>query len=265
LAVALYSTGGQYLRQLTSLSGQNASSGWVKNSGFDLTDYQGQSVRLRFTASTNASNDSRFLIDDVKLSASVLYTQSITFDAAPSVFEGGTGNVSASASSGLPLTFSSSTSRTCTLLGQTVSGVSPGTCIITAHQAGDTGYLAAPQATQSFSITTIDAILAPAAPGMSAPRPGRGSATLFLSAPSSNGGAPIVEYAATCTANGQSPKSASSSGLTLTVRGLKGGIEYACTATARNAFQTSSPSTAQKVTPQSGGNSLTPILMLLLD
>jgi hypothetical protein len=265
LSVELYNASGQYLQQLTTLSGQNASSGWVKNSGFDLTTYQGQTVRLRFTATTNASNNTRFLIDDIKLSASVLYTQSITFGPAPSVLEGGTGSISASASSGLPVTLSSSTTRTCVLSGTTVTGVSPGTCTITANQAGDTGYLPAPPATLNFNITTPAAIVAPSPPGMTSITSGRGSATLTLTAPSSNGGAAIVAYAATCTANNQPTKTASGSGLTLTVRGLKGGVAYSCTATARNTLHTSSPSAAQSVTPQTGGSSLTPILMLLFE
>jgi hypothetical protein len=258
LTVAVFSDNGS--SYLTTLSGQNASGGWVKNSGFNLTAYQGQTVRLRFTASTNASHNTRFLIDDVKLSATVLYTQSIAFGPAPSVLEGGTGSISATASSGLPVTLSSSTTRTCVLSGTTVTGISPGTCTITANQAGDTGYQPAPPATQSFTITPP-----PSPPGISSITSGRGSATLTLTAPSSNGGAAIVAYAATCTANNQPTKTASGSGLTLTVRGLKGGVTYSCTATARNALHTSSPSAAQLVTPQTGGSSLTPILMLLFE
>ncbi len=228
LTVAVYNTSGSLLRTLTTLSNQSASSGWVKNSGFDLTAYQDQTVRLRFTASTNASNNSRFLIDDVKLSATVLYTQSIAFGPAPSVLEGGA--VRATASSGLPVTLSSSTTRTCVLSGTTVTGISPGTCTITANQAGDTGYLPAPPATLNLSITTPAAIVAPSPPGISSITSGRGSAT--LTAPSSNGGAAIVAYAATCSASSLPTKTASGSGLTLTVRGLKGGVTYSCTATA---------------------------------
>jgi hypothetical protein len=141
-----------------------------------------------------------------------------------------------------------------------VTGISPGMCTITANQAGDTGYLPAPPATQSFTITPT-----PSPPGISSITSGRGSATLTLTAPSSNGGAAIVAYAATCTAKDQPAKTASGSGLTLTVRGLKGGVTYSCTATARNALHTSSPSAAQLVTPQAGGSSLTPILMLLFE
>jgi hypothetical protein len=227
LTVAVYNTSGSLLRTLTTLSNQSASSIWVKNSGFDLTAYQGQTVRLRFTATTNASNNTRFLIDDVKLSATVLYTQSIAFGPAPSVLEGGTGSISATASSGLLVTLSSSTTRSCILSGTTVTGISPGMCTITANQAGDTGYLPAPPATQSFTITPT-----PSPPGISSITSGRGSATLTLTAPSSNGGAAIVAYAATCTAKDQPAKTASGSGLTLTVRGLKGGVTYSCTATA---------------------------------
>jgi hypothetical protein len=200
----------------------------------------------------------------VKLSATVLYTQSIAFGPAPSIVEGLTGNVSASASSGLPVTFSSSTARTCTLSGNTVTGVSPGLCTITANQAGDTGYLPAPQMTQSFTITAASAVVAPGAPAITSATAGRGSAKLTLSPPANNGGAPLVAYAARCTASGQPEKIANGPDLTLTVRGMKGGAEYACSATANNGFHTSVASVPMSVTPQAGGG-LTPILLLLLD
>ena len=264
LTVALYSSSGSYLGTLTTLSGQNASSGWVKNSGFDLTGYQGQTVRLRFTATTNASNNTRFLIDDVKLSATVLYTQSIAFDAAPTVVEGLAGTLSASASSGLPVSFTSNTTRTCTIAGNTVTGVSPGTCTIAANQAGDTGYLAAPSATQSFTITATNAVVPPGPPAITSATSGRGSAKLTLSPPANNGGAPLVAYAASCAASGQATKTASGPALTLTVRGMKGGVSYACTATANNGFHTSSASAPMSVTPQAGGG-MTSIMLLLLD
>jgi hypothetical protein len=52
--------------------------------------------------------------------------------------------------------------------------------------------------------------------------------------------------------------------LTLTVRGLKGGVAYACTVKASNALFTGSASAERTVTPQPAGD-LTPILMLLFE
>jgi hypothetical protein len=60
-------------------------------------------------------------------------------------------NVSATASSNLPATFSAA--GTCTLTGNTVSVTASGSCAITAHQAGDAYFTAAPDVTQSFTVT----------------------------------------------------------------------------------------------------------------
>ena len=82
-----------------------------------------------------------------------LGSQTISFDAAPSVVVGGTGTVSASGgNSGNPVTFTSTTTDVCTVSGSTVTGVSAGTCIIAADQAGSANYNAATEVTQSFSV-----------------------------------------------------------------------------------------------------------------
>jgi hypothetical protein len=60
--------------------------------------------------------------------------------------------VSATASSGLAITFSSTTSAVCTVSGSTVTIVTGGTCSIKASQAGNTNYLAATAVTQSFAV-----------------------------------------------------------------------------------------------------------------
>jgi hypothetical protein len=65
---------------------------------------------------------------------------------------GGTYTVVATASSGLPVTFSSSTTAVCTVTGSTVTFVGAGTCTVLADQAGSTAYLPAPQQSQTFSV-----------------------------------------------------------------------------------------------------------------
>jgi hypothetical protein len=84
--------------------------------------------------------------------------QSITFGAAPSVAVGGTGTLSASASSQLPAAFSSLTPSTCSVTGSTVAGLAPGTCTVAANQAGNGTYDPAPQILQSFSIATLNSL-----------------------------------------------------------------------------------------------------------
>src|SRR5262249_31524980 len=60
--------------------------------------------------------------------------------------------VSATASSGLAVTFSSTTTTVCTVSGSTVTIVTGGTCSVKASQAGDVRYLAATAVTQSFTV-----------------------------------------------------------------------------------------------------------------
>ncbi len=78
--------------------------------------------------------------------------QTIIFGAAPSVTLGSTGTLSATASSGLAVAFTSSTPSICTVSGTTVRGVAVGTCIVAANQAGNGSFNAATQVTQSFTI-----------------------------------------------------------------------------------------------------------------
>jgi alpha-tubulin suppressor-like RCC1 family protein len=78
--------------------------------------------------------------------------QTITFGTAPTVIVGGTGTLSATASSGLPVAFGSTTPTNCTVSGRTVTGVTAGTCSIEASQAGNPNYNAATKATQIFSV-----------------------------------------------------------------------------------------------------------------
>ncbi len=79
--------------------------------------------------------------------------QSISFGAAPSLIVGGTGSVSAiGGASANAVTFTTTTPSICTISGSTVTGVSAGTCTITANQAGNTNYAAAAQVTQNITI-----------------------------------------------------------------------------------------------------------------
>jgi alpha-tubulin suppressor-like RCC1 family protein len=62
--------------------------------------------------------------------------------------------VSATASSGLAVAFSSTTTGVCTVASNTVTLVSVGTCTIATNQAGNTNYNAATQVTRSFTVST---------------------------------------------------------------------------------------------------------------
>ena len=69
-----------------------------------------------------------------------------TFGTAPFI-------LSATASSGLPVSFASTTSTTCSVSGTTVTLVAVGTCTIQATQSGNANYAAASAVNQSFQIT----------------------------------------------------------------------------------------------------------------
>jgi hypothetical protein len=60
--------------------------------------------------------------------------------------------MSATASSGLAVSFVSTTTSVCTVSGSTVTIVAPGTCSITASQAGNANYAAATSVTQTFTV-----------------------------------------------------------------------------------------------------------------
>jgi hypothetical protein len=91
-----------------------------------------------------------------------LSTQSISFTSAPpgsATVGGPTYTVSATASSGLAVTFSAapSSAGVCTMSGAVVTLVGAGTCTIDANQAGNGTYEAASQVQQSFAVSTPSA------------------------------------------------------------------------------------------------------------
>ena len=80
-------------------------------------------------------------------------SQSITFAAPPSTAFGGALTLSGTATSGLPVSFTSNSISVCTVSGAAVTLLSSGICSITAFQAGDGSYAAAVPVTQSFTVT----------------------------------------------------------------------------------------------------------------
>ncbi len=86
-----------------------------------------------------------------------LSAQTISFVSSSAIAVNGSGTLSASASSGLGVTFTSLTPSVCTVSGSTVTGVSSGNCVIAANQAGSTGYSASQQVTQTIVIGSAPA------------------------------------------------------------------------------------------------------------
>ena len=73
--------------------------------------------------------------------------------------------MSATATSGLTVAFTSLTTGVCTVAGSTVSFGGVGTCTVAADQAGNASFLPAPQVTQSFAVGKADQTITFAALG----------------------------------------------------------------------------------------------------
>ena len=84
-----------------------------------------------------------------------LTAQTINFGTAPTLVLKGTGNLTATATSGLPISFTSTTPTVCRVSGSTVTDLTAGTCNIAANQTGNSTYSAAPQVTQTITISKV--------------------------------------------------------------------------------------------------------------
>jgi hypothetical protein len=83
-------------------------------------------------------------------------SQSITFTTPSAMTVGGSNQtVSPTASSSLTVTLTSTTTGICTVAGFVITAVSPGTCSITASQAGNSNYQAAADVVRTFGITAV--------------------------------------------------------------------------------------------------------------
>ena len=89
---------------------------------------------------------------------------------------------------------------------------------------------------------------APGAPTNLTATPGNGSAVIAFTPPSSNGGAPITSYTATCTASGRAFMGTAAAS-PVTVTGLVNGTLYTCSVTATNSAGTSGAAAGVTVTP----------------
>ncbi|HXJ37943.1 MAG TPA: kelch repeat-containing protein, partial [Bryobacteraceae bacterium] len=92
--------------------------------------------------------------------------QTITFNAlANKIFGDADFTLSATATSGLTVAFSSATTAVCTISGSAAHIVATGTCTINADQSGDTTFSAAPQVARSFTVAKANQTITFGAPG----------------------------------------------------------------------------------------------------
>lgn len=165
--------------------------------------------------------------------------------------------VAATASSGLPVTFTSLTPATCATGGAdgaTVTLSNPGVCTIAANQPGDASYAPADQVTQSFTVIALPAGV-PGMPTHVAAAAWNGQATVTFLAPVDAGSSPITDYVVTAT-----PAGATATGTTspITVAGLTNGTAYTFTVAAVNSVGVGPPSDPSNSVVPSAPHGLTP-------
>ncbi|MGA3133881.1 MAG: Ig-like domain repeat protein [Terracidiphilus sp.] len=85
-------------------------------------------------------------------------SQTIAFGAIAQQVPGTPLTLTATASSGLPVSYTSTTIPVCTVSNSTATFLQPGICSITASQAGNSNYNAAAPVTQSFSVVLAPAV-----------------------------------------------------------------------------------------------------------
>jgi hypothetical protein len=169
-------------------------------------------------------------------------TQTISFGAVPVLSLGGTANVTATASSGLPVIYSSITQTVCTVDSNTglVTDLTAGVCIIAANQAGNDTINAAPQVTQTITVSAPSSVTVPGAPtGVTATSGSTLNAVIVSVGATESGGSPITGYTVTSSPPGITATGPASP---ITVSCPSSCSGYAFSVIASNAIGDSAPS-----------------------
>ncbi len=171
--------------------------------------------------------------------------QTITFGPLPGVTVGAPVTLSASASSGLPVSFSSGTTPVCTVAGSAVTTAAAGTCTITASQGGSARYAAAPDVTQSFQVNAAGQTIT-----FGQPPDAKAGAPVTLSA-SASSGLPVSFSSGTtpvCTVAG-SAVTTMAAGLCTITASQGGSTDYAAAPPVTQSFQVNPVSPVSPVSP----------------
>jgi hypothetical protein len=190
--------------------------------------------------------------------------QTITFTSTPPAgakFGGPTYTVSATASSGLTVTFTidASASSVCSISGSTVSFIGAGTCVIDANQAGNANYNAAPQAQQSFAVAKADQTITftSTAPTMATP----GGPTYTVTATATSGLAVTFTIDATatsfCSISG-STVSFTADGTCVIDANQAGNANYNAAPQIQQSFVVDTPPTVTSTSPANNATSVPP-------
>lgn len=123
--------------------------------------------------------------------------QTLSFSAAPVLTLGSSATVQATASSGLPVGYTSLSPSVCSVDAGTglTQGLTLGDCIVAANQPGDATYLPAPQLTQTVSVQVPAGMTAPGVPQGVTATLGNNAGSVVVSLGSiDSGGSPITGY-----------------------------------------------------------------------
>jgi hypothetical protein len=120
-----------------------------------------QSTGTCTITSTQAGNATYYAASNVAKSFAIKSAQTITFNQPADLTLGNNVDLAATASSGLAVSYTSSTGAICTVAGNTVTSRSAGTCTITASQAGNANFYAAGSVAKSFAVTSPSPTPAP--------------------------------------------------------------------------------------------------------
>ena len=158
----------------------------------------------------------------------------------------------AASTSGLPVTFTSSTQGVCTITSAGVlTFITAGTCTINADQAGNSSFLAATQVSRSFAVNPV----APGAPVNPVATAGDTQASIAFAAPVNIGGSAITSYTVSVSPADVAP--VNGAGSPVVVTGLTNGQAYQFSVTANNVAGTGPASVASNSTTPGATQTIT--------
>ncbi len=192
---------------------------------------------------TISASDANAVTGSHAYSIAIGQSQTITFTNPGAQIVSNVVNLTASASSGLPVTLSSFTPAVCSVSGTQATLLTIGHCSIIADQAGNASYSVAPRVSVSFAVNAVPS--APDPPINLACTGGVGQAICTFSPPANNGGSVISVYNIHCSLVGGSLTSVGAGNTSpITVGGLTSGTTWNCTAIAHNTTGDSASSAA---------------------
>ncbi len=243
--------GGSTITSYTVTSSPGGHTGSGTSSPITVTSLDNGTAYTFTVTATNSAGESA--ASAASNSVTPMGEQTITFTNPGAQNFGTAPTLSGTASSGLPVSFTSTTEAVCTITaGGALTFVTPGTCTINANQAGNAEYNPAPQVQHSFSVNAS----VPDMPTMGTAVAGNGQASVSFTAPAVNGGAAIIQYTATSNPGGFTGTRADAEG-PITVSGLANGTEYTFTVTATNSAGNSAASTVSNAVTPMGEQTIT--------